>query len=722
MAAGKLTNWKKEPTIQDLKRDLRVASGYHDEQITKIDKWDALLNVTGEAQPPKVKGRSSVQPKLIRRQAEWRYPALTEPFLSSDKLFQINPVTFEDREAAKQNELVLNWQFRTKINRIKFIDEFVRSTVDEGTSIVQVGWLRQTTTETELTPIWDHYEVDDPQVAEQLQQAVQLKQANPRIFDESADEAIKAAVALFEREGLVTMAQQVGMQEMEVEKVLENRPTITVLDPRNVYIDPTCNGDIKNALFVIVAFETNRAELQKSTDIYSNLDQVNWDTATTSLTATYGKNNYGEFNFQDSARKKVIAYEYWGFNDINGDGNLVPIVTTWIDDTIIRMEENPFPDGKLPFVLTQYTPVKREVYGDSDAALLEDNQRILGAVTRGVVDLLGRAANAQLGLAKGLLDPLNRRKFDSAQTYEFNPNMNPATGMIEHKYPEIPQSALALLNMQNSEAEALTGVKSFSGGLSSQAYGNVATGIRGMLDAASKREMSILRRLAQSVTAIGEKIVGMNSVFLSDKEVIRVTNKQFVEVKREDLKGNFDLQVDITTAEVNDAKVQDLGFLLQTIGPNMDPDISKIILAEIANLKNMPDLAERIKTFQPEPDPMAQQMQQLELAKLQSEIEFNNARAEKYRTSAQVDQVEANLEMSGVAHQRNIERQKAQAEANQDLQITKALTASKKQGELPADIDAAIGYNALTKRNNKPQQQQEISNDRIGTVGNSEEI
>ncbi|MFR7882255.1 MAG: hypothetical protein ACLU5J_12890 [Christensenellales bacterium] len=38
--------------------------------------------------------------------------------------------------------------------------------------------------------------------------------------------------------------------------------------------------------------------------------------------------------------------------------SLVPFVATWVGDTLIRMELNPFPDEKLPFVLVQYLPVK----------------------------------------------------------------------------------------------------------------------------------------------------------------------------------------------------------------------------------------------------------------------------------------------------------------------------------------------------------------------------
>ena len=62
----------------------------------------------GKSRPTKIKGRSSVQPKLIRRQAEWRYSALTEPFLGTNKLYKVSPLTFEDARSAKQNELLPN--------------------------------------------------------------------------------------------------------------------------------------------------------------------------------------------------------------------------------------------------------------------------------------------------------------------------------------------------------------------------------------------------------------------------------------------------------------------------------------------------------------------------------------------------------------------------------------------------------------------------------------
>lgn len=701
--SNKLTDWKSEPTLQLLKGDFEAAKPAHDSQIAKIKKWSDLLAIEGSAKPAKVKGRSSVQPKLIRRQAEWRYSALSEPFLSSEKLFKVEPVTFEDETAARQNGLVLNYQFRTKLNRIKLIDDMVRATVDEGTCILRLGWKRQTVMIAVEVPVFTYYPLQNEQELQALQQAEELRQMDPRTYNETVSPELQAACAYLNENGVATVAQQTGTQHIEEEHILENHPTVEVMNPNNVYIDPSCAGDLDKALFAIVSFETNKADLLKEGDRYKNLDKVNWESNSTVVDSDHATNTPDTFQFRDATRKKVVAYEYWGFFDIEGNGELKPIIVTWIGDTIIRMEANPFPDEKLPFVIIPYLPIKRELYGEPDAEMLEDNQKILGALTRGMIDLMGQSANGQKGFAKGMLDPVNRRKYENGQDYEFNPSMPTTQGIVEHKYPEIPQSAILMLNLQNQEAEALTGVKSFSGGLSGDAYGQVATGIKGMLDAAAKREMAILRRLAKGVSDVGRKILKMNSEFLSDTEVIRVTNSEFVSINREDLNGEFDLSVDISTFEVDNSKAQDLGFMLQTLGPNMDPQITMRILAEIAELKRMPALAQQLRTWRPQPDPAVEQLKQLEIQakqmeiqKLQSEIILNQAKAQQAGATAGLKELDRVEQETGTKHARKVVETQAQARGNLHLEVTKALLKSRKPEETAPNIDAAIGYNAVS--------------------------
>lgn len=694
-----LTNWKNEPSLLTLKRDLEAAKPSHQSQMSKINEWDNLRNVTGSERPKKRLGRSSVQPKLIRRQAEWRYAAMSEPFLSNHKLFEVSPRTFEDTEGAQQNEILLNYQFDTQINKVDFVDDLVRADVDEGTAIVRVGWKRHTVKVREEVPSFEHFAIESAEQAEALQQALQLRTENRRQYEDTVEPAVRAAVDFYNEAGQPTYAVQTGIESVLTEKVIENRPVLDVLNPHNVIIDPSCGGDLSKAMFVIVSFETSRGELMKEGDRYKNLDQVIWDNNSPATHPEHETFTPDNFQFNDRARKKVVAFEYWGFYDVHGTGELTPFVATWIGNVMIRMELNPFPDEKLPFVITRYSPKKRELYGEPDAELLGDNQRVLGALMRGMIDIMGRSANGQQGTAKGMLDPLNQRRYDNGQDYQFNPNFSPTSGIINHTFPEIPQSAMVMVQLQNQEADSMSGIKGFGDGLNSGSLGDVAAGIRGVLDASSKREMSIIRRVSKMMKEIGAKMIAMNSEFLSEQEVVRITNEEFIQIKREDLKGNYDCKVEVSTPEQDNTQAQDLGFMLQTIGPNMDFNMTKLILIKIARLKRMPDLAEEIKRFQPQPsekDQLELEEAKLRIEKLRSEINFNNARAAEARASAQATTVDTTKDATGEKHREAMEAQAGQARGNQHLEVTKAVLAPRKEGEGERDITGAIGYNALS--------------------------
>lgn len=676
-----LTDWKKEPTVSELKQDLEDSRQHHNVQVNKIEEWLDNLHVEGKARVNTGKGNSSVVPKLIRKQAEWRYPALSEPFLSTSNVFNVKPVTWEDKKAALQNGLVLNNQFNTQLNKVEFIDEFVRTAVDEGTAIVRVGWEYQE----------EQYEVEVPNVefffnnekAAMHQHLAQYKASDPEGFAAEVSPEIQQAHGLFEEHGRPVEVQYKGLKKEPRTRVLVNRPTVEVCDFRNVIIDPTCKGDIDKAGFVIYSFESSLSELKREGK-YHNLEHINLETNSILGEPDHASDTGNKtFNFADKERKKFVVYEYWGSRDIDGSGVVQPIVATWVGDVLIRLERNPFPDQKIPFVTVPYLPVRKSTHGEPDGALLEDNQKIIGAVTRGMIDIMGKSANGQTGMRKDMLDTTNRRKYEKGLDYEFNANVDPRQGVFMHTFPEIPVSAQFMLQQQNMEAESLTGVRAFSQGVNATSLGDVAAGIRGALDAASKRELAILRRLSAGIVKIGRKIISMNQAWLSEEEVIRITEEQFVPVRRDDLAGNFDLELSISTAEEDNNKAQELAFMLQTMGNNMDPSMSRMILADIARLRKMPDLAKRIEEYEPQPDPMAQKQAELqmaimeaELAEKQSVIELNRVKMDTERAKAKnllsdadkkdLDYVE---QESGVKQERDLQKQGAQAEAQARMKV-----------------------------------------------------
>ena len=639
-------DWINKPSLPELKNDFILAEADHTTHIAKIDAWLDNLNATGQAKINNGKARSSIIPKLIRKHAEWRYAALSEAFLSTEDLFDTEPVTFEDKQAAIQNGLVLNNQFNTKINKQKFFDEYIRTAVNEGTVIVRIGWDYQDKQE----------EVEVP--------TIQLFNGQPI---------------------------QVGTHIELKTTIVKNCPTLDICNYRNVLVDPTCLGDMSKAKFVIYKFQTCLSDLQKD-GRYINLEQVQIDESSPLSIANYHIDQVA-FNFKDNPRKQFVAYEYWGYWDINNTGIVEPVIVTWVGNVIIRMEKNPFPNGELPFVAVQYLPVIRQIYGEPDGALLEDNQKVYGAVMRGMLDIMGRSANGQMGSRKDALDPVNKRKFDQGRDYEFNPAVDPRQAFFMHTYPEIPNSAQYMLNTQVMEAESLTGVKAFSGGISGEGLGKTAVGVRSAMDAASKRELGILRRLAKGIVDIGRKIISMNAEFLSEEEVIRITNEEFVTIKRDDLAGNIDIRLAVSTPEADEQKAQELSFMLQTMGNTMPQDFSQMILADIARLRKMPTLAKKIEAYQPQPDPIQQQMQMLQMQLLQAQIANEQSQAMENQGNAMLDQAKAvteqakakqmdsmadktNLDFieqeSGIAHKRAVDVVQSQARGNIALEQAKA--------------------------------------------------
>ena len=703
--------WSTPPTIEEMKADRLIAKTIHDAQVDKIGVWLDNLNVTGTAAMKTIAGQSAIQPKLIRKQAEWRYASLSEPFLSTDDVFNVRPVTWEDRDAAQQNELVLNYQLNTKIDKTRFIDEYIRTAVDEGTVIVQVGWEFAEETYEEDVPVIE-FQVDEAQ-APLHEHIHQLMQESPSQYATDVPEELKEAHELTMQEGRPIVPIFTGeVRKEEKTRILSNKPTLEVCDFRNVMIDPTANGDIEKAGFLIKTYETSKSALNKDGKKYQNIDKISIDNNSILSTPDHTpREDEDNFNFTDEARKKFVVHQYWGKRDVDGSGLVTAFVAEWVGDVMIRMEEVPFPDGALPFVIEHYLPVRKSNYGEPDGSLLEDNQKVIGAVTRGMIDIMGKSANGQTGIRKDMLDTTNRRKFDQGRDYEFNANVDPRQGVFMHTYPEIPASAQFMLQLQSMEAESMTGVKSWSQGVSGAVLGDVAAGIRGALDAASKRELGILRRLSSGIVKIGRKLISMNAEFLSDEEVVRVTNKEFVTIRRDDLAGKFDLTLSISTAEEDNNKAEQLAFMLQTTGPNMDPEMTKMILGDIAKLRKMPDLAQRITTYQPEPDPVAQKVQQLEVAKLEAEIAEMQAKTQKIMVDAGLVQAKANTEslkpanLTAETDQRNLDFVEQELGVKQERDLERHGAQAKAQGKLKLlDHQLGLEREQATQRANLLQQ------------------
>ena len=591
----------KSELLNKLKSDMKAADILRLEWFNKIS--DYRNQTFGRPYGNEIKGKSQIVSQDIRKQLEWMIPSLADPFLSSPDIIKCNPITWEDVPSARQNELLLNTQFCRKFPRYNFLMKSLKVLAMEGTLVVQTGW-----------------DYEDEEVEEMMETVV--------IDPESGEE-------------MIIMAKQ------KVTKVKKNQPTAVVCRNEDIYIDPTCMDNMDKCQFVIHRYETDLSSL-RADGRYKNLDQVEKHEGQVRDNGYYPQ-DHTYFTFEDKARKKMVMYEYWGNYDANEDGIAEPIVCSWIGNTVVRLQSNPYPDKKPPFIVVPFNAVPFQIYGDSLASVIGDNQKVKTAIIRGVIDNMAQSNNGQVGMKKGSLDIANRKKFLQGNNFEYNGDKG---DFWQGSYNQIPGSAFDVMTLMNNEIESQTGVKSFSGGITGNALGSSATGARGALDATATRRISLVRNIAENlIKPLMRKWMSYNAEFLEAEEIVRITNEEFIPIKRDDLTGNIDIDISISTAEDNNAKSQELSFLLQTLGNTMPFEMTQMIIAEIAKLSRMPDLEKRIRDFKQEPDPAAQQMQQAEMErlalenqKLQSEIARNNARAGEDEIDIQLKMQKAQVE------------------------------------------------------------------------------
>ncbi len=671
-------SWTNEPTFDDLYKDYKAAQSDQSIYLAELEVYKT--NYDGGVLPSIPKGKSRAQPKLIRKQAEWEYPQIEEPFLNTKDMFDVEPRTAEDKPGARQNEDLINYQWEVKINKVDLVGDIVKTIVDEGTVIVKTGW------ESDEDVVMVDKEVPIYASAEESMAILEQAVASGKMTQDQAQQILMAGKPV-----------PVGSEiiQVEEEKLVKNQPSYEVCDNRNIVLDPTAKRT-ENLQFIIHEYDTDMSTLQQEEykvsievdpetgkeikeeyGIYHNLNKINVNSGDYN---TYDESLYNDddktttsFEFQDAPRKKLRAYEYWGYWDIDGDGETECIVATWIDNVMIRMEKTPFPFKDLPFSIGKYMLVKNEVTGQPPGALLIENQNSIGKMTRAAHDITSDQAVGQNFIDEEFFaGPSQRDNYKSGKTVYFRHGMDPKVSIHKQSIDSVPPVVFQMIDYQTGDAESMSGTKVFGQGINSQALGSVATGIRSSLDAAAKRKLSLLRRVSQDIFVdLAKKTIMMNQVFLSEEEVIRVTNSEYVPIRREDIAGEYDVTVDVSTPEKDNETAEKLNMMMQTNAASMDPELAKIIYAEMAHLWKKPALEKKILEYQPQPDPAAEEMKrtqlenaQLENQKLKMEIEklAKDIESENSKITERQSRTAQNLDSESEENMANARYKNAQAQ------------------------------------------------------------
>jgi hypothetical protein len=461
----KTSSWEKKLPLKDILSNIASVHSLYTDYVDTVYNYKVAMAAdytigSGE-------GKSKVTPKAIQKLHNYSYSGLSEGLLSDYNVVTASPRGHTDNNEAHAQQSLLNYQLNEEMDFEAVVDKAARYFEDYGSFYLKLSWnykeRKKKTAEKEL---------------QQLPEGVPPEQMQ-QLFEQG----------LLNEEGMLIV-------DKEVTNVVDDHPVISIKKYNQVILGPSLDGSntIDSLQFIADKYYATLNALEASGK-YKNLDKIQ----DREFKSDYDINALPDADFElefeammedDGIRlegkavdknKPLVVTDYWTFMRVGKKKHPVPVVVTFVAGVVIAREESPFGvDVGYPYARGIYAPsLEDDLYdGIPDTPELEEDQKIIGAVTRGMIDIMAKAANGQTGMAQGMLDPAEERKRQIGQDYKFNPAIDPTRGIVQEKFPELPQSALQMLGMMQSSMESSSGKKMFGQGLNSDAYGDVAAGIK----------------------------------------------------------------------------------------------------------------------------------------------------------------------------------------------------------------------------------------------------
>ncbi len=659
---------KENKVLKDLKQDYEKSKAYNDAWHKKIDKWtDEYM---GRKYGNERKGKSQIVTRDIKKHSEWLQASILDPFTSTPDIIKCNPANRESMKLARNAEMILNQQFCRQFNRYNFLSRALKVMDTEGTAVIKTGW--------------EFLEEEREVVRKQLVPVSDPMSGQPIINPETQE----------------PMTQEVVYKNKEMVRLVD-KPTAEVVRNQDIFVDPSCMGNFENMQFIIHQFETDLSTL-KTDGRYKNIDKINIKGNNDNTFDNYENyNNLPDpkyFEFDDKPRRKILVREYWGNYDLNGDGIAEPIVCAWVDNLVIRLCENPYPDKKPPFIIVPLLPIPFQLFGESNAEILGDIQKVNTAITRGIIDNMAQSNNAQIGFSKGVLDPVNEDRMLNGDNFVMNTNV-PKDAIWVGNFNQLPNTVFNMLQLNNESAQSLTGVNVYGTNQTTDMLGSNAASSRGVLDGGNLRKLMLVKNISENlIKPLMRKWLEYDAELLPPETVVRSTinQEEFEIIHRDDLYGTIDIDISVSTNEDNAAKARELAFLMQTIGPSEDPYVRKMLMAEIANLHKMHDLAHKIETYEPQPDPLQQEL-------MMAQIENLKAQTQELIASAGRQQVDGSLKEAKIS----VEQAKAQS-IGKDVNM-KGLDFYQKQNRFDQMQNAALKEKEIDEKSRNERLKTQLS-------------
>ena len=587
---------KESKAFDIFKSDYKAAKKAKAKGIDKqIAEWNNLYY--GKTKVPKNRTRSRFVMKEIAKQIEWQKPNITEPFLSTSHPIRILT------EGKKPMEKYINTHFTSTFNRGDFIEQMTDVKLREGTVWVRSGW--KTTYETV---------VEEMEIEEIM------------MLDEEPDDITPLPNGKF---------------QFTSKKIRENHGTARVCRNEHCFPDPGALTTGEMRFFAEKRLET--ISNLRATGFYSKakldkLAEVIKEKGTPSSSQLEQQRNqdneeYGQdtrYQPEDDPRKKISIVEYWGFYDLNGDGIAEPVLATWAEDEDILLDiiDNPLPSKEIPYDNDVYSPRPFSLWGNPLAYFIGDNQKVKTGIMRGIVDNMALANNGQKFIKKGTMDYINFKRMREGQKVI---EVLKEDGMADGSFNQLPASIFNTLAMVSKESEDLSGVNSGGAALSGDMMSKDDSKSMQMT-MAQQRMAAIVRNTSNLLSKVVRHWILMADRYLTNEQIeLLYAEGEHIDYNVFANSHETAIVVKVGTDVNRTVKMQQLNMLLQQskqLGESVPPQTFNKLVAQMFELFDMYEDAKELENYKPEPNPMQQAMQQMELQDKQVDIELKTIKAQ----------------------------------------------------------------------------------------------
>jgi hypothetical protein len=355
----------------------------------------------------------------------------------------------------------------------------------------------------------------------------------------------------------------------------EDRPQVDLVDINDLFIDPNAE-DIDQARWVIHKTTKHFDDL-KTTGTYKNLDQI--------MPRNSGRYDGDQWKQQrkailsvaqqppDSQSKIVDLYEYWGFDD---DGNNM-LLTVANKNTVIREEPNPMadilPGNALPFVMLYDLKVPHELYGIGEIEPIEKLQEELNDTRNQRMDNVTLILNRMWEVLRTA--DVSEENFVSMPGKVFYSNI--PNGIREISTPDVTNSAYNEEKLIKEDIQQ-TAVGSANVDIPAVQKSETATGILAIQEAGDTRTEEKVKNLKIAVKKLWRMILALDQTLLDKDFVIRIKGQTGITFEKHtpsDIKGNFDIDVEVESQQNRMVKKQEAMQLYQLSKDTPNANIEK---------------------------------------------------------------------------------------------------------------------------------------------------